>query len=226
MIIIVVLGPGFFLLNKKNDPRAQLGKKGTCSIFGRTVEAPVQTANNIFKLAPAKIEAINKITPGSQTGDPRFTYLWIKGGKEVPVFAPADGVLVKITYKTRVGVDAGMLSPDYDLTFLSDCQTLYQINHITNPIPGIAALRPNEQPHKLTKGSPISEQDTLPKQNITIRAGTQLGTTTGTPNAHNFDFGIFVDRSAVCPYSKFEELLRSEWLALFRGNTCEVSGTY
>lgn len=51
--------------------------------------------------------------------------------------------------------------------------------------------------------------------------------------AHNFDFGIFVDQEATCPYEKFNEPIRTAWLVLLgdttkpiKGTVCEVNGMF
>ena len=202
-------------------------KKNTCPVGFGTVEVPRQSAEGAFTNALTDISMIDHISPGDQVGDKRFTYLWIKNAQRVPVFAPADGTLILISYKTRVDLDPGMSSPDYDLTFLVDCHTMYRINHITDPNPEIAALKPISGPQKLGKGLPAPrDEDIKPKKNIMVKTGDQIGTTTGTPAAHNWDFGVFVDQASSCPYEKFGEPLRSAWLALFKGTACEVSGNF
>ena len=232
LIVASVIIVGIFIVNSQvQNPSVQtsnsptLAKKNTCPAGSIMVEVPRESADGAFTNALTDISIIDHISPGSQVGDKRFTYLWIKDGKRVPVFAPADGTLIKISYKTRVDVGPGMSSPDYDLTFLVDCHTMYRINHITDPNPEIAALKPNIEPLQLGKGlAAPSDEDTKPSKNIMVKAGEQIGTTAGTPAAHNWDFGVFVDQVSTCPYEKFNEPIRSAWLALFKGISCEVNG--
>lgn len=212
-------------------------KKTTCSFDGQNVEVPRQSADGAFTSAVTDINNIAVISPGKFVGDERYTYLEIKNDQSIPVYAPADGALVKIAYKTRVDVPAGMSAADYDLAFLVDCKTMYSLTHITAPSADIAAVSPVTEPVKITKGTPIDEQSAKPKSNVIVKAGQQIGTTTGTPTAHNWDFGVFIDQAATCPYDRFTEPIRSSWLALLgnaaidptkpiAGTSCEVSGNY
>lgn len=178
----------------------------------------------VFQTPITTISNISRITPGSGTGDARYTYLWIKNGSRIPIFAPADGTLIKITYKVRTDLPSSMSEPDYDLAFQADCHTTYVINHITDPREDIAAVKPISEPIKLQPGSGVNDNDTKPTQAIQVKAGEQIGTTAGTPAAHNFDFGMFVDNQATCPYEKFSEPIRSSWLGLFGSASCIVSG--
>lgn len=223
--------------NRKSNPA--MASKITCPVSSGTVEVPRESAVGAFTSPITNIDTIAVISPGKFVGDSRFTYLQIKNQQRTPVFAPADGTLIKISYKTRIDLSPGLSSmPDYDLTFLVDCHTMYRVNHITNPNPEIAALRPNAEPLQLGKGLPApSDADTQPKTNIMVKAGQQIGTTTGTPNAHNWDFGVFIDQASTCPYKQFNEPPQSAWLALLGdaikdptkpipGTTCDVNGNF
>lgn len=224
-------------LHTSTSSAVSAAKKNICP-FGSVMVTPARaSAAGAFTSAITSIGSIAVISPGKLVGDSRFTYLWNKDGQRVPVFAPADGTLVKISYKTRADVAPGMSTPDYDLVFLVDCHTLYRINHITDPTSEIANLKPIREPLQIGNGYPApSEAQTTPIKYSMVKAGQQIGTTVGTPAAHNWDFGIFVDHMAVCPYEQFPEPIRSAWLALF-GNAkidmkpmadvmCDVSGTF
>lgn len=207
------------------------GKKNTCSVLGSNVEAPRASAKGAFTSGITDINTIAAISSGKQVGDPRVTYLWIKDKKRIPVYAPADGTLIKIEYKNRADLPPSMSMPDYDLTFLVDCRTMYSINHITDPIPELSELKVGSEPQQVVPGHPAPSEMSKPKANLTVKAGQQLGTTTGTPAAHNWDFGLFVDNMAKCPYEEFAEPIRAAWLALMGDSTkpipgtkCEVSG--
>lgn len=217
---------------EKPDNNSTAPKKITCSVAGQNVEIARESSDGAFTASITDIDKISVISPGKLVGDARLTYLWIKDKQRVPVFAPADGTLIHINYKTRVDLPPGMSKPDYDLLFLVDCKTMYRLNHITDPNPEIAALKPIAEPLQLGKGHAApSDKDTTPKVNIIVKAGQQIGTTTGTPAAQNFDFGLFIDQVSVCPYEKFNEPIRSAWLTLLgdttkpiKGTPCEVSG--
>lgn len=221
-----LIGVFAFGIGKLTDRIGIEDNKNTCIFDSQTVEMPSDSSKNVFANPLTEIDKIDRITPGNQTGDSRFTYLWIKGDNEVPIFAPSDGTLVKIAYKNRIDVGPGMSQPDYDLTFLVDCQTIYQINHVTNPVPDIVALKPNADPYQIKPGIALGEKETKPLKNIVVKAGQKLGSTSDSPNAHNFDFGLFINGVAVCPFERFDGALRSSWLALFRTGKCEVSGNY
>ncbi len=207
--------------------------QNTCSTDYGIIDAPRSTANGAFTSAVTTASSIRVISPGKLVGDARFTYLWIKNRQSIPVFAPADGVLVQIFYKTRADLSSDLSKPDYDLVFFVDCHTMYRINHITDPIDEITSQKPISEPLELKPGSGFDDRDARPKNNIYVKAGQQIGTTTGTPSAHNFDFGIFVDKQAVCPYDQFVQPIRSEFLSLLgntsspiSGTNCDVSGMY
>lgn len=207
--------------------------KNTCSTDYGMIEVPLASGKGAFTAAVTNSNAIKVISPGKLVGDSRFTYLWIKNAQRVPIFAPADGVLVQIFYKTRSDLSSDLSKPDYDLVFFVDCHTMYRINHITDPIEEIASQKPISQPLELKPGSGFNDRDTMPKQHIMVKAGQQIGTTTGTPAAHNFDFGVFIDKQAVCPYDQFIQPIRSEFLSLLgntsypiAGTACDVSGIY
>lgn len=211
--------------NKKNfgqDFSRETEGQNNCQIFGQNVIPP---QNSTFASSLTDTNLIDHISPGDQVGDKRFTYLWIKGNQSVPIYAPANGTLVQIEYKTRIDLGPRMSSPDYDLVFLVDCNTFYRINHITAPSSEITNQAPVSKPIELKIGSGINDNDVRPKENITVKAGEQIGTTTGTPTAHNFDFGIFVNQMATCPYDKFSDPIKSSFLSLFQGN-CNPTGNY
>lgn len=241
VVAVVIIFAAIIILNSHNNNQIQsqnsstptptsnpeTNKNDVCQVGHDMVQVPKESTDGAFIHALTNIDSIDHIAAGNQAPDQRFTYLWIKGSQRIPIFAPADGTLIKISYKTRVDIDPNMSFPDYDLTFLVDCHTMYRINHITDPSPEIAALKPNVKPLALGVNRPApSDEATKPKQYIKVKAGQQIGTTTGTPSAHNWDFGIFVDAQATCPYEKFNEPIRSSWLALIKGAACSSSGHF
>lgn len=226
IVILTLIGVFVLGARKLTQRTGTEDGKNTCVFDSRTVEVLFNSDKNFFPNSLTEIDKIDRITPGSQTGDSRFIYLWIKGDNEIPVFAPSNGTLVKIAYKNRIDIGPEMSKPDYDLTFLVDCKTIYQINHVTNPVLDIVALKPNNNPYQIKPGLPLDDKETKPLKNIAVKAGQKLGTTSGSPNAHNFDFGVFINGVAVCPFEKFDDNFRSSWLALFKEGECEVSGNY
>lgn len=192
-----------------------------------------QSAGNTLVTGPTNPEFIQVINPGSSiNADTRNTYLTNKNAEPVPIIAPADGTLIFIEYKTRTDLGPNMSSPDYDIAFAADCNTIYRINHITNLSKAIKALSPLNEPAQITPGNPISEQDSTPLEEYMVQAGDILGTTTGTPTAHNWDFVVFIQGQATCPYDILPSSQRSEWLSLLgpsnspvKGTACTVSGS-
>ncbi len=114
------------------------------------------------------------ITPGNSR---HRAWLNIRSGK-VPVYAPVDSELVNGVYKNARG------ALDYDLHFQVSCEIWYLINHLTEPVDKIKNAFP-QVPQTDTKINPPF------KEPIKFKAGELLGYTTGTPVAHNFDFGVF-----------------------------------
>lgn len=114
------------------------------------------------------------ITPGSSR---HRAWLNISSGK-VPVYAPVDSELVNGVYKNARG------ALDYDLHFQVSCEIWYLINHVTEPVDKIINLFP-DTPQTDTRTNPPF------KEPLKVKAGELLGYSTGTPVAHNFDFGVF-----------------------------------
>lgn len=180
------------------------------------------TADNIFTAAPFEANDLSIITNGVETNDPRSSYQWIKKqGEKVNIYAPADGVLIRIRHKARNLPEFD--SDDYDLIFLTSCdpnkpgnQSIVRFNHITHPRPdlkaaygygdlGAPSFKPSFEEH---------EERQVPLANIVVRAGDYLGSTSGTPVARDFDFMIAVNDVTVCPFSVLAEPHRSRLLAL------------
>ena len=193
-----------------------------CSAFGgRNVTVGRTSSTDLFTDAPFNASDLSLITNGDETNDRRFSYQWIRDGRRAPLFAPADGVLVRIRHKAANLPD--FPSDDYDLFFLVACDpdnpvardTLVCFNHVTDPRPDIKsayAFGPLPAP----SFNPFEEHEErqVPTTNIQVRAGELLGTTTGTPFAHNFDFMISVNNVATCPFVVLSEPYRSTLLGL------------
>jgi hypothetical protein len=191
------------------------------------VEPPFQTAVGEFTHVPFQPADLTLITNGIETNDPRFSYQWIKAqGAEIPIYAPADGVLVRIRHKTfRPGV---FESDDYDLFFMISCDTLIRFNHITSPREDIAgAYQFGDQPSAdIDDDGTVIEYDErqIPSTNIRVEAGDIIGYTSGTPQAHDFDFMVSVADQTVCPFSVFDEPARSALLGLLGPKAASPNG--
>lgn len=200
---------------------------------GRPLRVQKSSGESILTNGPTDPQLIKVINTGNTIrADARNTYLQNFNAKPIPIIAPANGTLIYIEYKTRADLGPSLGGADYDLEFAVDCKTIYRINHITNPSDAIRALSRLKEPAKLGPGIPPNEQDTIPTQEFMVKAGDQLGTTTGTPTAHNWDFAVYVDRQASCPYNLLPRTQRLMWLNLLSptnnpipGTPCNVSGS-
>ena len=114
------------------------------------------------------------ITPGNSR---HRAWLNISSGK-VAVYAPVDSELINGVYKNSRG------ALDYDLHFQVSCEIWYLINHVTEPVDKIKNAFPKTPQTDTRTNPPLKEP-------IKFKAGELLGYTTGTPLAHNFDFGVF-----------------------------------
>jgi hypothetical protein len=191
------------------------------------VEAPLESAAGAFTHVPFEPADLALITNGAETNDARFSYQWIKDrGAEVPIYAPADGVLVRIRHKPFV--EGVFESDDFDLFFLVDCTTLVRFNHITSPRDDIrATYQFGDEPSVVFNADgTYTEYDDRqqPSENIYVEAGELLGHTSGTPQANDFDFSIAVDNATVCPFSVFEEPVKTELLSMLGPQTASPFG--
>ncbi|MFT7266258.1 MAG: hypothetical protein ACI9A2_004348 [Halioglobus sp.] len=149
--------------------------------------------------------------------DARFSYQWIKNLVElIDIFAPTDGVLVRIAYKTETLPD--FASDDFDLFFLvagdrdqlAMRDTIVRFNHITNPRPDTkAAYEFGELGAPTFNPFNEHEERQVPLTNIAVKTGDYIGSTSSTLLARNFDFMITIDQVSVCPFSVLEEPHRS-----------------
>jgi hypothetical protein len=154
------------------------------------------------------------ITPGNSR---HRAWLNISSGK-VPVYAPVDSELVNGVYKNARG------ALDYDLHFQVSCEIWYLINHITEPVDKIKNAFPSTPQTDTRENGPF-------KQSIKVKAGELLGYTTGTPTAHNFDFGVFdlkhenaglpadkgsnygKEKNFICPFDVLPESVKKSYYA-------------
>lgn len=245
VVIIIIALAGYKVFNNSKQQNQGVTSSRTeskisteasnkaCNIKGKNVEPALASASGAFSSPVTDITKLSVIANGNNvSGDSRFSYMTITNAQEIPVYAPADGRLITIYYKNRSDLPSSLSKPDYDVVFLVDCKTAYQINHITKPISELAQQAPVSQPIELTPGHPATTEQITPKSNLLVKAGQSLGTTTGTVAAHNWDFGVFVNNNAVCPYSVYEDPLKSAWLKMFGpdgggspdGTDCQASG--
>jgi hypothetical protein len=202
----------------------------TCgTVGGRQVAVAARSADGIFTHAPFLASEVAIITNGEETNDPRFAYPWIRNAATT-IYAPADGVLIRIRHKAP---HAGFAGDDYDLIFLAACDpsragasdTLFRFNHITDPRPDLkAAYGYGALPAPDLSVTPTIdyEERQVPVTNIAVRAGEVLGSTTG--NNRNFDFMIAINDVTVCPFTPLAEPHRSALLAMLGPKTASPFG--
>lgn len=174
---------------------------------------------SLFTKAPFNASDVALITNGEDTNDARLSYVWVKSPyTPIPIYAPADGVLVIIRHLTATKF---FPSDDYQLQFnLSEnCDDNFRFNHITQPRADIkAAYQFGDQCSSCfdDQGNPTGrfEEREKPGTAIKVKAGELLGYTSGTPNAHDFDFGVGISQKSLCPYSVLAEPFKTELLAL------------
>jgi hypothetical protein len=204
-----------------------------CRTFGNgSVSLSRRSSVGAFTHAPFNAADLSIITNGAETNDPRFTYQWIRNrGSAINIYAPADGVLVRIRHKTP---NAQFASEDYDLFFLVACEpgrylerdAIVRFNHITDPRADIrAAYRAGSLPSQEIGTEIVEYEDRqVPTSYIRVVAGELLGSTRGTPTANNFDFSIAVDDVTLCPFSALNEPHKSALLGLLGPQSATPTG--
>jgi hypothetical protein len=184
-----------------------------CTTYGgKQVMLARTSAAGTFTSAPFNASDLSLITNGIETNDPRFSYQWIRNrGGSVNIYAPTDGVLIRLRHKTA---NAEFNSDDFDLFFLVACNpnrpnegdTIVRFNHITDPRADLrAAYAAGSLPAPDIPAGVEHEERQVPLANIAVRAGELLGSTRGTPTGNNFDFQIAINNATVCPFSVLNE---------------------
>lgn len=166
-------------------------------------------------------DKIFKVTPNSLIASKNQdrVFLWINKNltDRVPIYAPVEADLVRGVYK----ISKSVATIDYDLHFQVSCEVWFFINHVSNPVEKIKSLFPSQ---------PVSSTNNLTwvKPPLHFKAGELIGDTTGTAQAHNFDFAVFdlnhkndlVGSGAsndprfknfVCPFNFFPPDLKSQY---------------
>ncbi|MHB1090310.1 MAG: hypothetical protein ACYC06_06640 [Ilumatobacteraceae bacterium] len=206
-----------------------------CSRVGKTLKWKKVSSSRgkcgatAFTHAPFNAADVAIITNGEETNDARFAYVWLKNpSTPMAIYAPADGVLVTIRHLTANNF---FPSDDYQLVFnLSlTCNDYFRFNHFTAPRADIKAAY---QYGNLCSscfddnGNPTAryEEREIPKVKVAVKAGDLLGYTTGTPNAHDWDFAIQISDKTVCPFSVLAEPHKTTLLNLLGPKSATPSG--
>ena len=170
------------------------------------------------------ISRISQITPAGTifAGNiiKSHSYIWIKDGGEVPVYAPTDAKLKAGSFYSEGDIG------QYLLFFEVSCEVEFKFDHILNPVESIKSALPSTPK--------IEDSRTTYTEPIHFKAGDIIGYTSGTPQAHNWDFGVYNnarpdpdalvpgaegrDKYANCPYDYYNEEKRSAYYQMFNEN--------
>ena len=148
----------------------------------------VSNPNPVFTAHFTDVEKITSIIPPMTVSGNRIkghAYVGIGTDQnnqvyDVPVYAPVDSRLITIGYfvegepvpPTEIGEVR-----EYELEFEASCEVVYKYAHIRSLAPRIAAYAPSEPGAYLTLETPLP-----------VTAGEVVAYTTGTVQAHNWDF--------------------------------------
>lgn len=191
-------------------------------------DAPANCQKNPNPLFPQLITDLTKVQmitpPGSieegQQQKIMKTHAYIVVKERVPVYAPVDSDLYKGAFYTEEEMN------QYSVFFNVSCEVYYMFDHIQEPVDKIKLALP-QQPSTTTQTSSVSPL-------IAFKAGELIGYTTGTKNAHHFDFGVYNrtmnnglnksypdinfysrDYLAICPFIVFHQQNKDKYTQLF-----------
>lgn len=194
LLITIFLGKNWF------NPNSHISTPTQSELSGKPVQTSesktnpylgvpcVSNPNPKFTYDVTQEDKILKITPPSLVANKLQdrAFLWIDQSKatKIPIYSPVDADLVRGIYKMRI--TQGQETIDYDLHFQVSCEIWFFINHISDPEDKIKKFFPktpatNTTSENYTKFSPL----------LHFTAGELIGYTTGTVQAHNFDFAVF-----------------------------------
>ncbi len=163
----------------------------------------------------SKINAFGSI--GSITGASRGrSYIEIKEGENVPVYAPVDATLISVIYAYR-GPEAD--HGEYGFLFDAGCGVSFLLDHLDSVSEELKEYAPEEPSRSTATSDRIS---------VPIKGGTLLGYTDGTPGARTFDFLVLDEENenfyinpqrweweqslySVCPYDFYEDDLKEKY---------------
>ena len=186
--------------------------------------ACVSNVSPVLTADVTDLSRISQITPPGvvMTGNvlKSHSYLWIADGEKVPVYAPVDMTLVSGVYVQHA--DGNL---DFGLIFQVSCEVELRFGHITHPLDQIRAALPTEPQIN------DSHDKQIPTP-IQFKAGDIIAYTSGTGQAHNWDFGMYnterpdpdakqyagatpKDVRANCPYDYFTLKKRSTYRSMF-----------
>lgn len=183
----------------------------------------VSNPNPVFTADVTDLSRISRVTPPGMlmTGDilKSHSYIWIADGGKVPVYAPTDATLAAGAHYSEFGIN------QYYLVFQVSCEVEFAFDHFQEPLPSIT-----ERFSSTPKGDTRTDYVTP----LAVKAGELLGYTSGTGEAHNWDFGVYnttkldpdaqafgatgKDARANCPYDYYPREKQSAYRSLFNSD--------
>lgn len=206
-------GPELKELRRKLDTLAPRKSGGT-----QTKSDCVSNENPVFTADITDPKTIKAVTP--PRNEKTHSHVWIKDNQKVPVYAPVDAKLVAGSKYTESGV------VNYLFFFDVSCEVEIKFDHVLEPVQSIKDMFPNP---------PKTDTRTDPLPATELKAGDLIGYTTGTPQANNWDFGVYnkarlnhlngkegyeeIDWRAGCPYDYFITDKKEFYYSLFTSIT-------
>ena len=221
-LLLAVIGNYFSkntITNGENDSLTISQNDTNNSNITNSMPVP-EDCDVVFTHRFTDLSKINAIQPiGSITGaSPGRSYLDIKEGETVPVYAPMDATLTFIAYAYR-GPEAP--HPEYGFNFDTGCGVTFMLDHLDTISDELKQYAPTEP-------EPAGATGSSNNLSVEVKAGTLLGYTDGTEQAKTFDF-LVIDKNtevfhvnpqrwdwdqalhAVCPYELYTDDLKSEY---------------
>jgi hypothetical protein len=190
VVILIVLG-GFFGKRKINNGRGVFSSPE--SVNCKNVLLP-QFSHHITEM-----EDVTLVQPGGgveKYGNKNIikshSYIVVDG--EVPIYAPTDSLAFEGANYMEEGME------QYSVFFQVTCDVFYLFDHIHKPV--------DKLKNEFTR-RPTEDSRTFSIGPIEFSGGELIGYTTGTMNAHHFDFGLF-DMTKHNPYTGYTNIVISE----------------
>jgi len=216
VIVVVFVLLGVFLNKRRVDrgnsffssPKSQDCNKGPVPQFSHHIT----DIDNVALIQPGG--GVEKY--GNQNIIKSHSYIVVNG--EVPIYAPTDSV----AYEGANYMEEGM--EQYSVFFQITCDVFYLFDHIHKPVDKLKSAFTRE---------PAMDTRTYSIGPVEFFAGELIGYTTGTRNAHHFDFGLYDineynsypgyenvdiserDRWSICPFDNFPENIKVDYTSRF-----------
>lgn len=229
-IIFLLLITQFVLMNIKKSRHSAKEKTSIASEANYQNKTETKESANcppVFSYEFTDFSKIDAFQPiGSITGASQGrSYITIKNGESVPVYAPMDATLLATIYAYR-GADAD--HGEYGFKFDTKCDVTFLLDHLDSA---------SDEMKKYAPAEPSRSTATNDNLSIPVKAGTLLGYTDGTPQARAFDF-LVLDKNiktfhinpkrwewdqslfSVCPYDLYTQTLKEKYYQKI-GNSSE-----